>query len=85
MMDGRQHTMVTGSTASIHGVCLFLSREASKSWEDIQQHGYTQKMHAWLISETSNLDFRKDEKKGAFAVFFCQKSILPLESKQSFC
>ena len=57
MMDGRQHTMVTGSTASIHGVCLFLSREASKSWEDIQQHGYTQKMHAWLISETSNLDF----------------------------
>ena len=64
---------------------FFLSREASKSWEDIQQHGYMQKMHAWLISETSNLDFRKDEKKGAFAVFFCQKSILPLESKQSFC
>ena len=83
MMDGRQHTMVTGSTASIHGVCLFLSREASKSWEDIQQHGFMQKkLHAWLISETSNL--RKDEKKGAFAVF-CQKSILPLESKQSFC
>ena len=84
MMDGRQHTMVTGSTASIHGVCLFLSREAFwESWEDIQQHGFMQKkLHAWLISETSNL--RKDEKKGAFAVF-CQKSILPLESKQSFC
>ena len=62
---------------------FFLSREASKSWEDIQQHGFMQKkLHAWLISETSNL--RKDEKKGAFAVF-CQKSILPLESKQSFC
>lgn len=69
MMDGRQHTMVTGSTASIHGVCLFLSREASKSWEDIQQHGYMQKMHAWLISETSNLDFRKDEKRGPLQFF----------------
>ena len=84
MMDGRQHTMVTGSTASIHGVCLFLSREASKSWEDIQQHGYMQKMHAWLISETSNLDFRKDEKKGAFAVFFAKNQLYHSKANKVF-
>ena len=63
---------------------FFLSREASKSWEDIQQHGFMQKMHACLISETSNLDFRKDEKKGAFAVFLAKNQFYHSKANKVF-
>ena len=41
-------------------------------------------MHAWLISETSNLDFRKDEKKGAFAVFFAKNQFYHSKANKVF-
>ena len=66
--DGyRQHCF---HTRRLSFFCLVRHQNLGKTFSNMV---ICKKMHAWLISETSNLDFRKDEKKGAFAVFFLPK------------
>ena len=83
-MDGRQHTMVTGSTASIHGVCLFFClvrhQNLGKTFSNMV---LCKKMHAWLISETSNLDFRKGE-KGGLCSFFAKNQFYHSKANKVF-
>ena len=59
--------------------CLVRHQNLGKTFSNMV---LCKKMHAWLISETSNL--RKDEKKGAFAVFFAKNQFYHSKANKVF-